>query len=123
MRTAVKVIFSIPGYHCWPTAPVSICFLRDSHRHIFIYIVTIEVYHHDREIEFFLIRDELKTWVESRYPMGAAGAYELESSSCEELAQEVIKYIIENYPGRRCSVEVSEDGTNSSIVTFEGEGK
>lgn len=121
MKTEIKVKFSVPGYHCWPSAPEAVAFLRASHRHDFFYTVRLEVYHHDREVEFFLLQDELRSWVLSGYPMGAAGAVELGASSCEHLAQEVVAYIMEHYPGRNGSVEVSEDKANSSIAIFEGE--
>ena len=120
MKTEVKVTFDVPGYHYWESAPEAAAFLRSSHRHIFVYAVTLEVYHHDREVEFFLMQTELRSWVVNKYPMGAAGALDFGPSSCEHLAQEVVEYIMEHYPGRDCSVEVSEDGANSSIVTYEG---
>lgn len=123
MKTKIKVTFDVPGYHYWKSAPEAVAFLRSSHRHIFVYIVTLKVYHHDREVEFFLLQDELRSWVVDKYPMGLAGAINFGPSSCEHLAQEVIDYIMERYPGRNCSVEVSEDGTNSSIVIFEKEDK
>lgn len=122
VKTEIKVKFSVPGYHCWPSAPEAVAFLRASHRHDFFYTVTLEVYHHDREVEFFLLQTELRTRVLGGYPMGAAGALDFGSSSCEQLAQEIVAYIMEHYPGRDGSVEVSEDETNSSIATFTAEG-
>lgn len=121
IKTKIKVTFDVPGYHYWKSAPEAVAFLRSSHRHIFVYVVILEVCHHDREVEFFLLQDELRSWMVDKYPIGAAGAIDFGPSSCEHLAQEMIEYIMEHYPGRDCSVEVSEDGTNSSIVTFEGE--
>ena len=122
MKTEVKVKFSIPGCHCWPSAPEAVAFLRASHRHDFFYTVRLEVYHHDREVEFFLLQTELRSWVLCGYPIGVAGAVDLGALSCEQLAQEVVTYIMEHYPGRSGSVEVSEDEANSSIVTFTAEG-
>lgn len=119
MKTKIKVTFDVPGYHYWESAPEAVAFLISSHRHIFVYTAVLEVYHHDREVEFFLLQNELRSWVINKYPMGAAGALDFGPSSCEHLAQEMVEYIMEHYPGREGSVGVSEDGVVGSIVAFE----
>ena len=44
---------------------------------------------------------------------------ELNNMSCEGLAEELIFYIKENYPRRAIMVEVSEDGENGAVLTWE----
>lgn len=109
----IYVQFRKEGIHCYPDAPAGVEFLKSPHRHIFHFRVTIDVFHSDRDIEFILFKREL----ESLY--GNTGAHlQMNSKSCEMLAEDLIEYISQAYPGRSISVEVSEDGENGAILNF-----
>lgn len=89
------------GQHCWPSAPASRSYLAGPHRHLFTVELSVEVDHADREIEFHDLLDELGgAWPES---------LDLGSSSCEMLAEMVLRNIASAYPGRRVQVRVYED--------------
>jgi len=86
-----------------------VSFLRHVHRHLFKCSAKIEVFHDDRELEFFIVQCKLKSIfnnVSSNY------------MSCEMISHEIIKYLQQEYPNRSITAEVSEDGENSSIVEY-----
>lgn len=95
--------------HCWPDAPKKVAFLRAWHRHIFRVKMLLDVKHNNRDLEFFIVQEDLKKvlkkW-EGKKVM----------KSCEMFAEDVIKQLRPKYPSLR-SVEVSEDGENGSITT------
>lgn len=112
-KREIFVTFQKEGIHRYPAALTEpylkeVEFLGHPHRHIFHFRVTIEVFHNDRDLEFILFKREL----ESLYQ----GTMEIDYKSCEMLAEELIEYINNKYPGRTLTVEVSEDGENGAIL-------
>jgi hypothetical protein len=71
----------------------------------------MDVFHNDRDVEFILFKREL----ESLY---GQGTLEVDYKSCEMLAEDLIGYISKNYPNRKISVEVSEDGENGATLQY-----
>lgn len=118
-KKVIWVTFDKVGFHKYPDAPDEVAYLRDRHRHIFKFRVTIEVEHDNRAIEFHM----LKNWLVSLYE---TGALEVDYKSCEMLAEDLLSKVSDKYgtieicPGhgihRRMSVEVSEDGECGAIV-------
>lgn len=108
---SIFVTFQKEGIHRYPDAPDGVEFLRNPHRHIFHFRVTVDVFHNDRDIEFILFKREL----ESLY---SAATLQVDYKSCEMLAEDLINYISLKYPGRKISVEVSEDGENGATLDF-----
>lgn len=108
-RRSIFVTFQKEGIHRYPDAPPGVEFLAYPHRHIFHFRVTIDVFHNDRDIEFILFKREL----ESLY---SEATLQIDFMSCEMLAEELIEYISTKYPGRKISVEVSEDGENGATL-------
>ena len=110
MQRLIWVKFQRKGFHCYPNAPEDVSYLRDRHRHLFLFKIMISVEHNEREIEFH----QFQTWLESMYESGVLIA---DNKSCETLAEELIIIVDYRYPNRRIIVEVSEDGECGSIVT------
>ena len=118
-KKVIWVTFDKVGFHKYPDAPDEVAYLRDRHRHVFKFRVTLEVEHDNRAIEFHM----LKNWLVSLYD---TGALEVDYKSCEMLAEDLLSKISGKYgtieigPGhqiqRRLSVEVSEDGECGAIV-------
>jgi hypothetical protein len=109
----IWVTFQQIGFHRYPNAPEEVAYLRDVHRHVFHFNVGIQVFHDDREIEFHMFMN----WLRSLY---ANGDLELNYKSCEMLAQDVTKSIYAKYDctKRRIEVTVSEDGEcGATLVT------
>lgn len=114
----IWVTFDKVGFHRYPDAPDEVAYLRDRHRHVFKFRVTVEVTHNDREIEFHM----LKNWLVGMYD---TGHLEVDYKSCEMLAEDLLavirgKYgILDSIGGgiaREISVEVSEDGECGAVV-------
>ena len=50
--------------------------------------------------------------------MYADDTLELNSKSCEMLAEDLIHEVVKSYPGRAMVVEVSEDGINGARLEY-----
>ena len=56
VKKTIWVTFQKEGIHKYPDAPKEVEFLKYPHRHIFKFKVAIEVFHGDRDIEFFIFK-------------------------------------------------------------------
>lgn len=108
----IRVSFQKEGIHKFPGAKdlPGVEFLQYPHRHMFHFYVTLTVEHNDRDIEFILFKRELEALYSVTGPMS------LDYKSCEMLAEEIVHYIEDAYPGRGVKVEVYEDDENGGII-------
>ncbi len=126
MNTASRsiwVTFSFEGLHLYPAAKddpnlkrddeYDVGFLGYQHRHIFHFKVEIEVFHNDRDIEFI----QFKRWCQNQYN---SGALELNSKSCEMLADDLFEKIAVEFPGRKVVISVAEDNENGCTINYHG---
>ena len=114
-ESMVWVRFQREGIHKYPAALddpklTEVSFLGHPHRHIFHFKIWIEVFHNDRDIEFILF----KRWLEGLYD----GTLELDYKSCEMIADDLHKEIINKYPDRETWISVSEDNENGCIKKY-----
>ena len=117
----IWVTFRKEGLHCYPAAATDpqlatgdeydVSFLAHPHRHIFHFRVGIDVVHNDRDIEFI----QFKRWLENLY---AGGTLSLDHKSCEMMADDLYIHIAARYPNRAVTIEVSEDGENGCLITY-----
>jgi len=117
----IWVTFCKEGIHKYPAAltdpklatgdEYDVSFLGYPHRHMFHFRVAIEVFHDDRDIEFI----QFKRWLEKLYTEKTLA---LDYKSCEMISDDLYLAIIERYPGRRVTIEVSEDGENGSQTEY-----
>lgn len=112
----IFVTFQKEGIHLYPAAATdpkleSVKFLGSPHRHMFHFRIQIEVFHDDRDIEFIMFKRELEA-------LYGTGVLQMNSKSCEMLAEDLNKYIAKAYPGRWMQITVSEDGENGAIMTY-----
>jgi hypothetical protein len=113
----IWVTFSREGIHKYPAALTdpaleSVQFLAYPHRHMFHFRVSIAVTHNDRDIEFIIF----KRWLESLY---GDGVIQLDFMSCEMIAEALYAQIHARYPGRAVTIDVSEDGENGAVLSWE----
>jgi len=106
----IAVTFQRVGYHNYPAAPSDVAYLRDLHRHLFKFKVSIEVFAADREIEFH----QFLNWLESLYD----GQLSLNNASCEMVSDALAATIESQYPGRQLTIEVWEDGECGSVTDY-----
>jgi hypothetical protein len=110
----IEVTFQKEGIHKYPAALddpklADVQFLGYPHRHMFHFRIRVSVNHNDRDIEFILFKRELENLYQ--------GTMNIDYKSCEMLAEELIEYIVKNYPSRYVEVGVSEDGENGAVLT------
>lgn len=108
-KTVATVRFQVEGFHSWPEAPIGRAYLRDRHRHLFYYEVSVELGHSDREIEFH----DLKDFCLDHALMGDMGR-----TSCEQMAEHLMRALMVEYPVRDLAVSVFEDGEVGATVTY-----
>jgi len=115
-KRLIWVTFQREGIHCYPAAATDpnltdVSFLANPHRHIFHFKVAIEVFHNDRDIEFI----QFKRWLLNLY---SATTLELDYKSCEMIADDLYGMIAIKYPNRDVQIEVSEDGENGCVISY-----
>jgi hypothetical protein len=110
-----KIVFE--GIHCWPDAPVSVPFLREPHRHMFVVRARKAVRHDDRDVEFIEFGWTIHAKIAAMYPAFGVSAFgrpetprDLGTTSCEQLARR----LVEEFDLESCSVH--EDDENGAIV-------
>lgn len=113
-KTYIKVRTEFEGFHFYPNAgsiDPRIKFLENEHRHMFKVEVKISVTHLDRELEFFLVKWALHSFIE---------AGNQNHKSCEMIATDILEnHLIKSYGADRYyEVIVSEDGESDGIVEF-----
>jgi len=72
---------------------------------MFKFKVYIEVFHNDRDIEFFEFKSIVNHTIEIM-------KYNIKTLSCEMISNYIYKIISDIYSGRSMKIEVSEDGEN-----------
>ena len=101
----IWITTSFEGFHAYPDAPDEVSFLRNKHRHMFHFRVYIEVFHDDREIEFFMFKKDVEKMI---------NFISINNKSCEMISDGLHHAIKANYPNRDITIEVSEDLENGS---------
>ena len=120
-ESMIYVTFQREGIHKYPAALTDpklatggdddVSFLGYPHRHMFHFKVSLEVFHDDRDVEFIQFKRELEGLYNNN-------VMQLDYKSCEMLAAELAKYIIDHYPGRKLKIEISEDGENGAHIEY-----
>lgn len=113
--TSIKYITvktSFRGFHKYTNAPDEVAFLRNKHRHVFGVRVSIEVDHSDRDVEFFILQQEIDQCISENFLNK-----ELEES-CEMIAETIAEYLLQR-EYKILQVEVDEDGENAGGIRYE----
>jgi Fe-S cluster assembly scaffold protein SufB len=112
-RQYIKVTGEYEGFHWYEDAPEQVAFLKLRHRHLFKWDAVIEVFHHDRELEFFMVKHVIKNEICQYVNM-------LDNlGSCESQANRILDGLIAHYSQDRVyQVTVSEDGENGGTVVW-----
>jgi len=100
----ITIPFEYYAKHQWLDAPDKYKHLRDLHEHLFKCSATLEVNKKDRELSFEEVRDFLNAHICPCFDRQST------TSSCEMMASLILDRIRKEYPNRRLSVMVSEDG-------------
>ena len=104
-----EINYQVEGFHCWPEAEGVRAYLNQRHRHMFHYTVKLEVFHHDREVEYHDLLDFCRA-------NSASG--EMGRMSCEDMATQLLNLLVTRYPGRMTTISVLEDGECGAILSY-----
>lgn len=114
-KTYIKVRTAKEGFHYYPNAGTineAITFLENTHRHLFKIECKIEVFHSDRELEFFLVKWQIEKYLSE---LGSS----FNNKSCEMIGQLILYNLHEQYGyEREYEVVVSEDGESDGIIHY-----
>lgn len=100
------------GFHAYTNAPDQVAFLKHRHRHRFYVESLIQVFHDDRELEFFIVQSHIEAEIIPFLPHHNLG-------SCEQIAEQIMWGLINSYGDHRnYYVEVSEDDENSATSSW-----
>ena len=96
--------------HCYPNAPEQVSYLRSNHRHTFMLESTLQVFHEDRELEFYMVKDYIDSILVEIKGMEI-------NKSCENICSFVMDKLMEKYGTQRFyRISCSEDGWNKATV-------
>jgi hypothetical protein len=112
----VWVTFQRAGFHRYPAAETDpaladVSYLAQRHRHLFKFKVSIEVFHANRDCEFHQVLNFCEGLFDNRH-------IEIDFKSVEMLADDLYGQLALQYPNRRISIEVSEDGECGCVVDY-----
>lgn len=111
----IEVTGQYDGFHKYEDAPDEVAFLRHNHRHLFKWKATIQVFHEDRELEFFMVLAKINQMIIPFVQVHKGGNL----GSCEMQAEFILDGLKNTYKDNRYyKVEVSEDGENTGIVVW-----
>lgn len=120
-KTFVYTSFQKEGYHYFPEAAIDPVFVTNDHYdvshlgsrhfHYFNFKVWVEVTHSNRQIEFI----QLRRWIEDQY---GSGSLDVNSKSCEMLAEDLYLLLSKKYPNVEIRIDVSEEGINGAYLEF-----
>lgn len=121
IKRFINVKFTKEGVHRYPAAATDptlatgdeydVSFLGNPHFHYFYFVVTVEVFQNNRDIEFI----QFRRWLERLYN---EGTLQMDFMSCEMLSEDLINKIKEKYPNRYIKVEIYEDNINGGILEY-----
>lgn len=117
----ILVRTSFRGTHNWPEASQiagkQVQFLEHEHRHTFHILVELEVTDSDREVEFFILQEQVDGCISSLYEEVGL-VRQVGRRSCEMVAEEIIGVLREEgYTDNIIAVEVWEDNEVGGRVT------
>jgi len=109
MNSFIWITTNFVGFHRYTDAPPEVKFLKNIHRHIFYVKIWIEVFHNDRDIEFFLFKSFVESLIKNK---------NLNNKSCEAISDFFYKKISTKFPKRKIKIEISEDNENGSLKEY-----
>lgn len=112
MKTYINIRFALFGLHNWPNASKTfkeVAFLDNIHSHTFNFRLKFQVFHNDRDKEFFVEKAKVIRYLKEMYSNDDDIALNFGSKSCEHLATELLEVF------DALEVEVQEDNLDSAI--------
>ena len=119
ISTYVIIRTSFEGLHCWKNIPSGhrSQFLKNPHRHVFNFELYFKVFHDDRDVEFFDMKDKIDEVLKEWFPKEVNELLpNMGSISCEMLANRPLKH----FEDQNCNtVKLFEDSENGAVSFFD----
>lgn len=113
-KSTIVVKNRVKGLHLYDGAPEGVEFLKHEHRHLFYVETEIEVFHDDRELEFFLVQDAIDDQLAHLDLMNPET-----TMSCEMIADHIACWARYYYGSHReVTCTVYEDNENGGRVQY-----
>ncbi|WP_239376973.1 hypothetical protein [Frankia sp. Cj5] len=121
--TFVEITSRCEGLHHWPEAPPQERYLRDPHRHTFVAVVRVQVFHDDRDIEINALARWLNhAWTSlatSHREIGDGRLLDFGTQSCEQFSRAITQLVIDRHGDQReITCTVLEDGLLGGGITY-----
>lgn len=124
--TFVIVKTTFEALHNWSTCCIDkVKFLKNSHRHIFGVVTEVQVTSQDREVEFFVLKNDVDAVIQNMILDANTSSKmsmipDLGSMSCEMMASYIGTILIESqfFGYNVKAVQVYEDWENGARVEF-----
>ena len=105
-ETWVYIKTDFIALHMWPDCNIEkVRWLRNQHRHKIYVKVHIRIKEHDREIEFFVLKDKVDTIIERLY--GTEKTKELNNKSMEMLCADIRQELMKEYKYKYIDMKIS----------------
>lgn len=113
-QTFVYVTDVMEFIHQYKNAPDEVAYLRNLHRHLAHIKVQVEVFDDDREIEFIMLKHQVKDFM--------FRVQHETNCSCEQFAKMLLSFIQDRYgKDRDIMITVNEDNENGCEVIYRKE--
>lgn len=90
IKHTITISFVLDGFHKFPSASLrfgeKVKYLEDRHRHNFYIEAEKTVTHTNRDSEFILLMEEVRSYLENKYGRPA----EFDTMSCEQICDEIL---------------------------------
>lgn len=107
--TKIKFKETVLGTHFYKNCPFKeVDFLKSEHHHDFTITVQTEVNHSNRDMEWIMLRIDLKKFLKLHYPVRDE-IIRFAGRSCEQIAFDVESHFGKIHPNYNWKVSVTED--------------
>lgn len=113
----IWVTFQKAGFHYYPDAASNprlqdVSYLGNKHRHLFKFVVQIQIFHNDRELEFHQALNYCESLFNDK-------VLDIDYKSVEMLADDLYLKLAIRYPGRSMKISISEDGECGCTIEYD----
>ncbi|OGS40589.1 MAG: hypothetical protein A3K77_07575 [Euryarchaeota archaeon RBG_13_31_8] len=113
IETYIEIPFSFYFKHKYKDAPKQVSFLRQKHPHDFDCLITIETFHNERELEFYMVREYLNSQINT------IKRNIKETASCECISDVLEQLLRKKYGKKRAIIiRVKEDNKYGSLKIY-----
>jgi len=116
-KKSIEIRTDFEILHKWSECNIQkVNWLKNLHRHKVYVTVQIEVRHNDREIEFFLFKENIDSIIDNLY--GNQKLKNVGDKSMEMICDDIFTEVSKLYPGRNINVKAFEDNEVGAVCEY-----